>query len=73
MTISNSPIDKAPIMICAACKKKTCYTHDVPWHEDLTCAQYDVVRATTEGATQDTLNRETKPCPKCQIRIFKNG
>lgn len=71
--ISNSPIDKAPIMICFACKQKTCYTHDVPWHEGRTCAQYDLEKATTEGATIDAINRETKPCPKCQIRIFKNG
>ncbi|RIA92139.1 hypothetical protein C1645_765838 [Glomus cerebriforme] len=65
--------DKAPIMICVACKEKTCYTHDVPWHEDRTCAQYDLEKVTTEGATKDTIDRETKPCPECQIRIFKDG
>ncbi|CAI2189420.1 5179_t:CDS:2 [Funneliformis geosporum] len=65
--------DDAPIMICVACEKLTCYTHDVPWHEGRTCSQYDIERQTTEGATRDTIDRETKPCPKCHIRIYKSG
>ena len=30
-----------PIMICAQCRAKTCFTHQIPWHDGLTCVQYD--------------------------------
>ncbi|CAI2179038.1 92_t:CDS:2 [Funneliformis geosporum] len=63
--------DDAPIMTCEACGEKSCYTHDVPWHKDLTCDEYDVNRRGEDEATQDMLDRETKPCPKCGVRIIK--
>ena len=28
-------------MTCHACKAKSCFTHDVPWHTDMTCNQFD--------------------------------
>ncbi|RHZ56054.1 hypothetical protein Glove_406g42 [Diversispora epigaea] len=65
--------DDAPIMTCNACKSKSCYTHDVPWHEDKTCAEYDEYRKGADAATIDYLQRETKSCPKCGIKIAKNG
>jgi len=65
--------DSAQIMRCNACNAKSCFTHDIPWHEDLTCKQYDEVRKGDEAATRDYLQRETKTCPKCGIRITKNG
>ncbi len=60
-------------MTCDACGEKSCYTHDVPWHRDLTCDEYEVNRKGDDEATQDLLARETKPCPKCGVRIIKNG
>ncbi|RIB19681.1 hypothetical protein C2G38_2015703 [Gigaspora rosea] len=65
--------DSAPIMICIACGQKTCYKHTIPWHEDRTCAEYDIEIETPEGSTRDAIERETKPCPKCKFRIFKTG
>nr|CAG8651008.1 1151_t:CDS:2 [Entrophospora candida] len=61
------------IMKCHACGSKSCYTHDVPWHGGLTCEKYDELRKVEEAATDDYLQQETKPCPKCGIRIVKNG
>ena len=60
-------------MRCEACDQRSCFTHDVPWHKDLTCSQYDSLISNKEKATQDLLARETKACPKCGVRITKNG
>ncbi|KAL3472320.1 hypothetical protein BJX99DRAFT_7716 [Aspergillus californicus] len=31
-----------PIVVCAACGMRTCFVHKrIPWHEGLTCAEYD--------------------------------
>ena len=60
-------------MKCDACGQKSCFTHDVPWHSELTCTQYDKIIKKAEKATQNFLDRETKPCPKCGVRITKIG
>ncbi|RIA86652.1 hypothetical protein C1645_828932 [Glomus cerebriforme] len=65
--------DKEPIMTCKACGEKSCYTHDIPWHDALTCEQYNEAKKGEDVATQDLLDRETKKCPKCGVRITKNG
>ncbi|CAG8434092.1 5293_t:CDS:2 [Diversispora eburnea] len=64
--------DNAPIMTCEACNSKSCYTHDVPWHEDKTCAEYEEYRQGADAATTDYLQQKTKACPKCGIKIEKN-
>ncbi|CAI2161769.1 19385_t:CDS:2 [Funneliformis geosporum] len=65
--------DKEPIMTCEACGEKSCYTHDIPWHDTLSCEEYNEAKQGEDMATQDLLNRETKQCPKCGVRITKNG
>ncbi|CAG8434090.1 5291_t:CDS:2 [Diversispora eburnea] len=65
--------DDAPIMTCNACKAKSCYIHDVPWHKGKTCEEYEKFRKGADAATTDYLQRETKPCPKCGIKIAKKG
>ena len=30
-----------PVVICIACNSRACFDHKVPWHEGLTCRQYD--------------------------------
>ena len=37
--------DSAPIVTCAACLQRFCYSHRVGWHAGLTCAQYDALTA----------------------------
>ncbi|RIA99022.1 hypothetical protein C1645_800887 [Glomus cerebriforme] len=63
--------DDAPIMTCHACKQKSCYTHDIPWHQDSTCSEYEITRKGNDKETRDLLEKETKPCPQCGVRIIK--
>ena len=32
-------------MACHKCQRRSCFTHDVPWHSGLTCDQYDAQTA----------------------------
>ncbi|CAB4464665.1 hypothetical protein RhiirA5_452829 [Rhizophagus irregularis] len=65
--------DASPIMTCESCGQKYCYTHDVPWHKGLTCSEYNNRKLGEDKATKSLLERETKSCPKCGVRITKNG
>ncbi|TGO52663.1 hypothetical protein BCON_0137g00250 [Botryotinia convoluta] len=67
--------DDQPIMTCGTCSFKTCFTHKMPWHTDLTCEGYDDQsrnRLRQEEASQDLMDKVTKRCPNCQVRIEKN-
>ncbi|TGO53001.1 hypothetical protein BOTNAR_0307g00180 [Botryotinia narcissicola] len=67
--------DDQPIMTCRTCSFKTCFTHKMPWHTDLTCEGYDEQsreRLRQEEASHDLMDEVTKRCPNCQIRIQKN-
>lgn len=75
--------DGEPIMTCVACGFKMCFTHQIAWHSGVTCAQYDApsesrsdTKARTareECETAAKVKASTKPCPRCGIRIQKNG
>jgi len=64
--------DDAPIVTCQACGQKSCYTHDIPWHKDTTCSNYYEVKRGNDEATRRLLEKETKQCPKCGVRIIKD-
>ncbi|PHH49372.1 E3 ubiquitin-protein ligase arih1 [Ceratocystis fimbriata CBS 114723] len=55
---------------CSRCSQVMCFHHRGPWHQGQTCAQND---ARTDTATDEWLQDNTKPCPKCQTPIEKNG
>ena len=71
-----------PIVTCNHCGSKSCYTNRVPWHEGMSCEQYDMSQETDEE-TQARLAAEAietrkgapgvKFCPKCQVPIQKDG
>ncbi|KAJ8133446.1 hypothetical protein O1611_g179 [Lasiodiplodia mahajangana] len=46
-----------PLMICTNCGGKTCFTHQSPWHDGLTCREFDKSDATTTASD----SRETEP------------
>jgi hypothetical protein len=67
-----------PIMTCqlAGCRAKTCYAHNVPWHEGRTCAEFDAEAAAAndeEEAAKVLRLRNVKQCPKCKFAIEKDG
>lgn len=63
-----------PHYSCDECGFGMCFTHAMPWHQGLTCDQYDSQR--THGdpdfqQTQDWIRDNTKPCPGCGQNIQK--
>lgn len=61
-------------MTCDKCKKRSCFNCDVPFHDGITCEDYQArVNADPDNAANaDYLARLTKPCPKCNRSIEKN-
>ncbi|CAF0997716.1 unnamed protein product [Rotaria sordida] len=58
---------------CVNCHLLTCFTHKCPWHDGMTCEEYDMPR--TDGqlhASQRWISVNTKECPKCHSHIEKN-
>ena len=39
-----------PLMICVNCRGKTCFTHQAPWHDGLTCREFDNLDSATPAA-----------------------
>ena len=65
--------DKHPIVTCHGCKTRSCFIHDVPWHANLTCAEYTTkVQSVEDAANQQYYDANTKPCPNCNQHIEKN-
>ncbi|KAF8848703.1 hypothetical protein BDZ45DRAFT_605495 [Acephala macrosclerotiorum] len=65
-----------PIFTCNECSFKSCATHNIPWHEGETCAQYDYrvsgrKAKYDERATKEKIKQTTKACPKCKANIEK--
>ncbi|CAE6445835.1 unnamed protein product [Rhizoctonia solani] len=72
----HKPGPAQPIVICNNCHQKSCYIHDRPWHEGMTCAEYDVKLRKYEEqdrATRTYLVKNTKQCPRCKRKIERNG
>lgn len=69
--------ESCSMLSCPACDHSQCYYHKVPWrlHAGLTCEKYDKkLRATETDPDADSqawLERQTKPCPQCRVRISK--
>jgi hypothetical protein len=66
-----------PLMICNACSFKICTYHGRPWHEDQTCAEFDVdpsqiERLEEEEATAKLLASTSKICPACHQGVSKD-
>ncbi|KUJ10938.1 uncharacterized protein LY89DRAFT_626540 [Mollisia scopiformis] len=70
----HSPFD--PQITCEECDFEMCYQHSMPWHEGLTCAEYDSQRDHGDPSyaqTREWIRTNTKPCPNgdCRTDIQK--
>ncbi|CEL59307.1 E3 ubiquitin-protein ligase arih1l OS=Danio rerio GN=arih1l PE=2 SV=1 [Rhizoctonia solani AG-1 IB] len=61
----------APIITCRRCGSKSCFQHDVVWHDGFTCSEYDAHRRPVNIDTADYLRRYTKVCPHCSRMVEK--
>jgi hypothetical protein len=58
---------------CINCHKVTCFLHKCPWHDGMTCKEFDLCRANEQlHASQRWIDAHTKKCPKCHSHIEKN-
>lgn len=39
-----------PIVTCVQCKHRSCFIHQVPWHEGLSCTDYDATQNVHRGS-----------------------
>ncbi|KAF8853175.1 hypothetical protein BDZ45DRAFT_729656 [Acephala macrosclerotiorum] len=63
-----------PKISCEECKFQMCFTHEMPWHEGQTCAEYESMRDHGDPAydeTREWIRTNTKPCPECGVGIQK--
>lgn len=67
------------MVTCTERESESCFFHQVPWHYDMTCSEYDEELAEdSEKVKQETdskefLAKKTKACPNpaCGIRCTK--
>lgn len=64
-----------PHIVCGECAFESCFTHQVPWHEGLSCDQYESQREHGDpdyAQTQDWIREHSKPCPGCGANVQKD-
>ncbi|KAH7111055.1 hypothetical protein B0J11DRAFT_447738, partial [Dendryphion nanum] len=71
--------DSNPIFRCAQCSFRSCIQHKVPWHDGLTCTEYDASiisrqRQVEKAASEKKIRQTSRLCPgeNCGWRIEKN-
>ncbi|USP82741.1 hypothetical protein yc1106_10015 [Curvularia clavata] len=65
-----------PKFECRSCERAHCIVHNVKWHKNETCEEYDrredaMRKAKEEEASRQTLKETTKLCPGCGRSIEK--
>ncbi|EHK97263.1 putative E3 ubiquitin-protein ligase ARI7 [Glarea lozoyensis 74030] len=72
-------VDKQnPKMVCNTCSFATCVLHKLPWHDNVTCAEFDtseeqIERLEEAEATAKLLAKEqSQICPECHQGVFRS-
>ena len=66
--ISGSTSTERPVT-CSECRTDYCHKCQVEWHTGRSCEAYQEERRGQDQATDNFINRTTKPCPNCGFRI----
>lgn len=68
---------KHPMTTCTSCGFNSCFYHETPWHEGITCDEYNAKIAVgavkAEKKSEKVIKKIAKRCPGCQRYINKNG
>ncbi|KAF2805951.1 uncharacterized protein BDZ99DRAFT_395267 [Mytilinidion resinicola] len=59
---------------CQECEFRMCFRHERPWHDGLTCAEFEDSLEYGDPKykeTQAIIEKSTKACPNCNVRIEK--
>ncbi|KIW01300.1 uncharacterized protein PV09_07338 [Verruconis gallopava] len=67
-----------PLIVCENCAFAMCFTHQLPWHEGLSCEQFNNQREHGDpdyADTQEYIRANTKTCPgaNCGMNVLKDG
>jgi hypothetical protein len=66
------------LMICKKCSFKTCVVHKLPWHEKMTCEEFDSDESQIERLEQNEATAKllaklaSKICPTCQQGVDRS-
>lgn len=68
------PPANAPIVTCHVCHHRTCFTHQIAWHEGYTCDEWDAEQKTKleVATTAEYLSKFTKLCPNCKKPVRRH-
>lgn len=61
---------------CEECHFEMCFADQSPWHEGYSCSEWQSQREHGDPQhkqTEDWLNENSKPCPGCSRRLWKDG
>lgn len=64
------------VVRCEECGFMMCFTHQQPWHTDITCTEFDNSRLSGDpnyAQTRKCILGTTKGCPECGVRITKGN
>ncbi|TXB95708.1 hypothetical protein FocTR4_00016482 [Fusarium oxysporum f. sp. cubense] len=59
---------------CEECGYEMCFEHQIKWHDDLTCGEFDSMEKNGDPRfreTRDWVNANTKQCPSCGVNTQK--
>ncbi|KAL1889619.1 hypothetical protein Cpir12675_005699 [Ceratocystis pirilliformis] len=66
-------ISQCPVMMCDKCKLEQCIMHGTPWHENMTCSEYDnrigSRKIREERASKATIREVAQKCPVCSSPV----
>lgn len=68
----HSPQALGPVMTCGKCSFRTCIVHKLPWHDGMTCEEFDCDESQIERLEQDEATAKllaslsAKICPTCK-------